>query len=118
MGRTIKVEFSKSFRKPAPPPSPDTIVARYKLYVSNLAWKARSSDMKEFFSQYNPVSANVVFDDKKSAGYGFVSFGTKEEAETALSELDGKVIILETLTYQFYNSHQGLRLYIHKLTPQ
>jgi hypothetical protein len=28
---------------------------------------------------------------KKSAGYGFVSFGTKEEAEAALTELDGKV---------------------------
>uniref|UniRef100_A0ACD5UTY9 Uncharacterized protein n=1 Tax=Avena sativa TaxID=4498 RepID=A0ACD5UTY9_AVESA len=93
MGRTIKVEFSKSFRKPAPPPSPDTIVAKYKLYVSNLAWKARSSDMKEFFSQYNPVSANIVFDDRKSAGYGFVSFGTKEEAETALSELNGKELM-------------------------
>uniref|UniRef100_A0ACD5V242 Uncharacterized protein n=1 Tax=Avena sativa TaxID=4498 RepID=A0ACD5V242_AVESA len=93
MGRTIKVEFSKSFRKPAPPPSPDTILAKYKLYVSNLAWKARSSDMKEFFSQYNPVSANIVFDDRKSAGYGFVSFGTKEEAETALSELNGKELM-------------------------
>ena len=108
MGRIIKVEFSKSFRKPAPPPSPDTIVAKFKLYVSNLAWKARSNDLKEFFAQFNPVSANIVFDDKKSAGYGFVSFGTKEEAEKALSELDGKVIIFETLTYQFYNSHQVL----------
>ncbi|XP_051219361.1 28 kDa ribonucleoprotein, chloroplastic [Lolium perenne] len=93
MGRIIKVEFSKSFRKPAPPPSPDTIVAKYKLYVSNLAWKARSNNLKEFFLQYNPVSANVVFDDKKSAGYGFVSFGTKEEAESALSELDGKELM-------------------------
>ncbi|CAM0903089.1 unnamed protein product [Alopecurus aequalis] len=92
-GRTIKVEFSKSFRKPAPPPSPDTIVAKYKLYVSNLAWKARSNDMKEFFAQFNPVSANIVFDDRKSAGYGFVSFGTKEEAESALSELDGKELM-------------------------
>ena len=91
MGRTIKVEFSKSFRKPAPPPSPEIIATKYKLYVSNLAWKARSNDLKEFFAQFNPVSANIVFDDRKSAGYGFVSFGTKEEAETALSELDGKV---------------------------
>nr|BAJ86328.1 predicted protein [Hordeum vulgare subsp. vulgare] len=92
-GRVIKVEFSKSFRKPAPPSSPDTIVAKYKLYVSNLAWKARSADLKEFFSQFNPVSANIVFDDRKSAGYGFVSFGTKEEAEAALSELNGKELM-------------------------
>ncbi|KAF7018288.1 unnamed protein product [Triticum aestivum] len=93
MGRIIKVEFSKSFRKPAPPPSPDTIVAKYKLYVSNLAWKARSADLKEFFLQFNPVSANIVFEDRKSAGYGFVSFGTKEEAEAALTELNGKELM-------------------------
>jgi RNA recognition motif-containing protein len=92
MGRKIKVEFSKSFRKPAPTPPPVTIVERHTLYVSNLPWKARSPDVKEFFSKFDPLSANVIFDNRKSAGYGFVSFGTKEEAEAALSELDGKVL--------------------------
>uniref|UniRef100_A0A0D9W8T3 RRM domain-containing protein n=1 Tax=Leersia perrieri TaxID=77586 RepID=A0A0D9W8T3_9ORYZ len=94
-GRTIRVEFSKSFRKPAPPPPPGTIVERHKLYVSNLPWKARSSNMKEFFSKFNPLSAKVVFESTsgKSAGYGFVSFGTKEDAEAALSELDGKELM-------------------------
>ncbi|XP_006652723.1 31 kDa ribonucleoprotein, chloroplastic-like [Oryza brachyantha] len=95
MGRTIRVEFSKSFRKPAPPPPPGTIVERHKLYVSNLPWKARAPNMKEFFTKFNPLSAKVVFDSPsgKSAGYGFVSFGTKEEAEAALSELDGKELM-------------------------
>lgn len=95
MGRTIKVEFSKSFRKPAPPPPPGTIVERHKLYVSNLPWKARATNMNEFFSKFNPLSAKVVFDSPsgKSAGYGFVSFGTKDEAEAALSELDGKELM-------------------------
>ncbi|EAZ31815.1 hypothetical protein OsJ_15973 [Oryza sativa Japonica Group] len=95
MGRTIRVEFSKSFRKPAPPPPPGTILERHKLYVSNLPWKARAPNMKEFFSKFNPLSAKVVFDSPsgKSAGYGFVSFGTKEEAEAALTELDGKELM-------------------------
>ncbi|TVU15966.1 hypothetical protein EJB05_39511, partial [Eragrostis curvula] len=92
-GRTIKVDFSRTFRKPAPPPSAGTIVERHKLYVSNLPWKARSPDLKEFFSKFNPLSARVVFNDKKSAGYGFVSFGTKDEAEAALTELDGKELL-------------------------
>ncbi|KAL5215656.1 hypothetical protein ABZP36_007057 [Zizania latifolia] len=95
MGRTIKVEFSKRFRKPAPPPPPGTIVERHRLYVSNLPWKARAPNMREFFSKFNPLSAKVVFDSPsgKSAGYGFVSFGTKEEAEAALNELDGKELM-------------------------
>uniref|UniRef100_A0A0A9D3U1 RRM domain-containing protein n=1 Tax=Arundo donax TaxID=35708 RepID=A0A0A9D3U1_ARUDO len=92
-GRTIKVEFSRSFRKPAPPPPPGTILERHKLYVSNLPWKARAPNVKDFFSKFNALSANVIFDNGKSAGYGFVSFGTKEEAESALSELDGKELM-------------------------
>ncbi|KAL6652134.1 hypothetical protein ACP70R_011059 [Stipagrostis hirtigluma subsp. patula] len=93
-GRTIKVEFSRSFRKPAPPPPPGTIIERHKLYMSNLPWKARAPNVKEFFSKFNPLSANIIFDnDGKSAGYGFVSFGTKEEADAALSELDGKELM-------------------------
>ncbi|KAK3143852.1 hypothetical protein QOZ80_4AG0305810 [Eleusine coracana subsp. coracana] len=90
-GRTIKVEFSKGFRKPAQPALP--VVERHKLYVSNLPWKARAPDLKEFFSKFNPLSARVVFNDKKSTGYGFVSFGTKDEAEAALTELDGKELL-------------------------
>ncbi|CAL5069687.1 unnamed protein product [Urochloa decumbens] len=93
MGRTIRVEFSKSFRKPAPLPPPGTIIERHKLYVSNLPWKARAPNVKEFFSKFNPLSANVIFDNGKAAGYGFVSFGTKEEAEAAISELDGKELM-------------------------
>lgn len=96
-GRVIRVEFSKSFRKPAPPPPPGSPRAetRYKVYVGNLAWKVRSVNLKEFFSQkFNPVGARVVFDSPsgKSTGYGFVSFATMEEAQAAVKELDGKVI--------------------------
>lgn len=51
--------------------------------------------MNEFFWKFNPLSAKVVFDSPsgKSARYGFVSFGTKDEAEAALSELDGKELM-------------------------
>lgn len=70
---------------------------RYKLYVSNLAWKVRSNNLREFFSSdFNPVSVRVIFGGNsggRSAGYGFVSFATKEEAESAISLLDGKVIL-------------------------
>lgn len=75
----------------SPPPGE----TRHKLYVSNLAWKVRSNNLRELFSSnFSPVSARVVFDNPsgRSAGYGFVSFATKEEAESAISELDGKVI--------------------------
>lgn len=99
-GRIIKVEFAKRMRKPSPPrpPPPEGAVVgetRHKIYVSNLAWKVRSSHLREFFSApCKPVSARVVFESLsgRSAGYGFVSFTTKEEAEATIIALDGKVI--------------------------
>ncbi|XP_072955637.1 28 kDa ribonucleoprotein, chloroplastic-like [Typha angustifolia] len=98
MGRIIRVEFAKSFRKPPTPPPPGAIVVeeRHKIYVSNLAWKARSGNLREFFSEkFKPLSARVVFENPtgRSAGYGFVAFATKEEAEAAISELDGKELM-------------------------
>lgn len=63
--------------------------------MSNLAWKARSSHLRDFVSLNfkTPVSARVVFDGPsgKSGGYGFVSFATKEEAADAISALNGQV---------------------------
>lgn len=97
-GRIIRVEFAKRFRRPPPPPPPNTPSpkeTRHKLYVSNLAWKVRSTHLRELFSEnFKPVSSRVVFESPsdRSAGYGFVSFATREEAEAAISALDGKVM--------------------------
>lgn len=95
-GRIIRVEFAKKFKKPRPQRSASAPAreTQHKLYVSNLSWKVRSTHLREFFSaNFNPVSSKVVFESNegRSAGYGFVSFATKEEAEAAISSLDGKV---------------------------
>ena len=95
-GRIIRVEFAKRFRKPSPTPAPITPSqeTHHKLYVSNLAWKVRGTHLREFFSVTSkPVSSRVVFESPagRSAGYGFVSFATREEAEAALMYLNGKV---------------------------
>ncbi|XP_023551853.1 29 kDa ribonucleoprotein A, chloroplastic [Cucurbita pepo subsp. pepo] len=105
-GRVIKVEFAKRLKKPPPPkpPGPPPGETVHKLYVSNLAWKARSTNLREFFSEnFNPIAARVVFDSPsgKSAGYGFVSFATREEAETALSSLEGKELMGRPLRLKF-----------------
>ncbi|KAH9705036.1 putative chloroplast RNA binding protein [Citrus sinensis] len=94
-GRIIRVEFAKKFKKPRPQRSASAPAreTQHKLYVSNLSWKVRSTHLREFFSaNFNPVSSKVVFESNegRSAGYGFVSFATKEEAEAAISSLDGK----------------------------
>ncbi|XP_074283793.1 28 kDa ribonucleoprotein, chloroplastic-like [Silene latifolia] len=105
-GRTITVEFARKLRKPRPQSTVDLPVkeTRHKLYVSNLQWKARSSHLREFFSaDFNPVSARVVFENPngRSAGYGFVSFNTREEAEAAIASLNGKELLGRPVTLKF-----------------
>ncbi|KAK1567373.1 hypothetical protein Q3G72_011398 [Acer saccharum] len=122
--RIIRVEFAKKFKKPrssptsptsptttsptssTSPPSPPSPLAgetQHKLYVSNLAWKVRSSHLREFFSDFNLVSSKVVFESNpgRSAGYGFVSFATEEEAEAAISSLDGKELMDRPIRLKF-----------------
>ncbi|KAF7126809.1 hypothetical protein RHSIM_Rhsim11G0016500 [Rhododendron simsii] len=105
LGRIIKVEFAKKLRRPAPPPPASHLVGetRYDLYVSNLAWKVRSSHLREFFvaAGFNQVAPRVVFEGKRSAGYGFASFTTKEEADSAIVALDGKELMDRPLRLRF-----------------
>ncbi|KAI3494816.1 hypothetical protein L1887_40428 [Cichorium endivia] len=105
LGRILKVEYAKKFKKPTPPRSPSLPHAgetRHKLFVSNLAWKVRATNLKQFFSDFNPVSSRVVFSPSgSSAGYGFVSFVSKEEAESAKSALNGKELLGRAITLKF-----------------
>ncbi|XP_047175892.1 RNA-binding protein CP31B, chloroplastic [Vigna umbellata] len=113
-GRIIRVEFAKQLNKPPPSPSPsppppsgrrNPRETRHVLYVSNLTWKARSTHLRQIFTENfkTPVSARVVFDSpsKRSAGYGFVSFLTKEDAEAAISAVDGKELMGRPLRLTF-----------------
>ncbi|KAL1315748.1 28 kDa ribonucleoprotein, chloroplastic [Arachis duranensis] len=100
-GREIRIELAKRFKKPPPPPppspSPPAGETRHVVYVANLAWKVRSPVLRQFFTDNfkTPVSSRVVFESPagRSAGYGFVSFLTKEDAEAAISALDGKELM-------------------------
>lgn len=91
----LKINWAKSKPKKKTPPTPKPSPI-HNLFVSNFPFQARAKDLKEFFNANNGnvVSAEIIFQDnpRRSAGYGFVSFNTKQEAEAALSAFEGKVI--------------------------
>lgn len=96
-GRPLRLAWARpKINKPSSPP-PSKPQPIHNLFVANLHFKARSNDLLEFFraNGANVVSAEVIFHDnpRRSAGYGFVSLNTKEEADAALSSFDGKVIL-------------------------
>jgi RNA recognition motif-containing protein len=63
-----------------------------KLYVGNLAYGISDSDLEQLFSAYGTVqSAQVIMDRDtgRSKGFGFVEMGNDQEAQEAISGLNG-----------------------------
>ena len=66
-----------------------------KLYVGNLPWGVRDSDLEELFREFGDVkSANVIMDREhpnRSRGFGFVELDSNE-ATKAIKKMNGHEI--------------------------
>jgi RNA recognition motif-containing protein len=66
-----------------------------KLYVGNLPYSYRDSDMEQAFSQYGTVSSAKVMmerDTGRSKGFGFVEMSNEAEAKAAIEGMNGQQI--------------------------
>ena len=64
-----------------------------KLYVGNLPYSYRDSDMEQAFSQYGTVSSAKVMmerDNGRSKGFGFVEMSNEAEDKAAIEVLNGQ----------------------------
>src|SRR5881628_1349855 len=64
-----------------------------KLYVGGLSYSTTGETLREYFAQCGTVESAAVITDKfsgQSRGFGFVEMATAEEAQRAISELNGK----------------------------
>ena len=64
-----------------------------KLYVGNLPYQMRDSDLEQAFSQFGQVtSAKVMMEREtgRSKGFGFVEMGSAEEARAAIEGMNGQ----------------------------
>jgi RNA recognition motif-containing protein len=79
-----------------------------KLYVGNLSYAVTNEQLGQLFSQAGTVLEAIVVMDKlsgRSKGFGFVTFGTQEEADQAMSLLN------ET-------DYEGRKLIVNPARPQ
>src|SRR5438105_15712063 len=77
-----------------------------KLYVGGLAYSTTSEGLREFFAQSgNVLSATVITDrfSGQSRGSGFVEVGTAEEAQNAISQLNGREVDGRRITVEVAN---------------
>jgi cold-inducible RNA-binding protein len=64
-----------------------------KLYVGNLSYEATDSDLQNLFSPHGVVqSAQVIMDRDtgRSKGFGFVEMNSGDEAQAAITALNGQ----------------------------
>ena len=72
-----------------------------KLYVGNLTYGVSDSDLQQLFEPHGTVqSAQVIMDRDtgRSKGFGFVEMGSDQEAQAAISALNGKEVEGRALT--------------------
>ena len=63
------------------------------IYVGNLSHQTTEDELREAFEAFGQVgSANIIKDrySGESRGFGFVEMPSKEEAEKAIEEMNGK----------------------------
>lgn len=63
-----------------------------KIYVGNLSFSTQSEGLEELFAQHGAVKSAKVITDRetgRSRGFGFVEMGSSDEAQAAISALNG-----------------------------
>ena len=72
-----------------------------KLFVGNLAFSVTENDLQDAFAPHGTViETNLMLDPAtgRSRGFAFVTMGTDEEAQKAISALNGKELSGRALT--------------------
>jgi RNA recognition motif-containing protein len=63
-----------------------------KIYVGNLSYQVNEDQLREVFAAHGQVESATIIKDKfsgQSKGFGFDEMSSKEEAEAAISALNG-----------------------------
>ena len=79
-----------------------------KLYVGSLPYSVMDQQLQELFAQYGTVASAKVITDRftgRSRGFGFVEMSTSEEAQKAMTALNG-------------TQYEGRALVVNEAKPQ
>jgi len=79
-----------------------------RLYIGNLDFGVSSTDLEQLLGEYGEVQTAEVVSDRetgRSRGFGFVEMSTDEEAEAAITALNGQ-------------DHNGRSLTVNEAKPR
>ncbi|KAI0079543.1 hypothetical protein K474DRAFT_1591839, partial [Panus rudis PR-1116 ss-1] len=84
------------------------------LHVSNLSHRVDTRELEQAFAKVGRVKkAQVMYDphSRESRGFGFVTMETAEEAEAAITALNGTDLMGKNITVERVSSMRCLSLY-------
>ncbi|XP_074605143.1 uncharacterized protein LOC141858332 [Brevipalpus obovatus] len=66
---------------------------RRRVHVSNIPFRFREPDLRQLFNDYGPIlDIEIIFNERGSKGFGFLTFASAEQAARAMRDLNNKVV--------------------------
>ncbi|NXM21626.1 RFOX3 protein, partial [Ploceus nigricollis] len=64
-----------------------------RLHVSNIPFRFRDPDLRQMFGQFGKIlDVEIIFNERGSKGFGFVTFETSTDADRAREKLNGTIV--------------------------
>ncbi|XP_051576926.1 RNA binding protein fox-1 homolog 1-like isoform X2 [Myxocyprinus asiaticus] len=64
-----------------------------RLHVSNIPFRFRDPDLRQMFGQFGKIlDVEIIFNERGSKGFGFVTFESAVEADQAREKLNGTIV--------------------------
>jgi RNA recognition motif-containing protein len=85
-------------------------MAENKLYVGNLSFQTTEDQLSQLFAEYGTVGRASIVTDRdtgRSRGFGFVEMGSDQEAQAAISALDGTMVEGRTIQVNVARPREG-----------
>jgi|RhiMetdeSRZDD1v2_1073273.scaffolds.fasta_scaffold64967_4 RNA recognition motif-containing protein len=79
-----------------------------KLYVGNLHDEITEAELREFFTEYGTVTSVMIKYDKVTGepwGYGFVEMESEEQAQAALQQANGQIMVEQPIKIDILTTH-------------
>jgi cold-inducible RNA-binding protein len=81
-----------------------------KIFVGGLSWDTDDHGLRAYFEECGTVDDAKVITDRdtgRSRGFGFVTFSSDDEAQTAISQMDGTTLDGRTLNVSEAQDRRG-----------
>nr|XP_018669196.1 RNA binding protein fox-1 homolog 3 isoform X2 [Ciona intestinalis] len=90
-GSSVTDEASSSTKSDAV--DPNKVTNQKRLHVSNIPFRFRDPDLRQMFGKHGKIAdVEIIFNERGSKGFGFITFETKEDGDRAKKALHGTIV--------------------------